>query len=132
MKKFLFFLSAIAFIASGCGQKPAANTAPTATPKPSASVATAKATPKKAPAANPVPADWIRMYDDAKGYEFMVPKGTEHKSETVEGVDEWNSRFQCCCLCNQRHIHSLLCILAEEHCPACLPHRHYIAVISEN
>ena len=87
MKKFLFFLSAIAFIASGCGQKPAANTAPTATPKPSASVATAKATPKKAPAANPVPADWVRMYDDAKGYEFMVPQGTEHKSETVDGVD---------------------------------------------
>jgi len=88
MKKFLFFLSAIAFIASGCGQKPAANTASTttATPKPAASVAT-KAAPKKAPAANPVPADWIRMYDDAKGYEFMVPKGTEHKSETVEGVD---------------------------------------------
>ena len=86
MKKFLFFLSAIAFIASGCGQKPAANTAPTATPKPSASVAT-KAAPKKAPAANPVPADWVRMYDDAKGYEFMVPKGTEHKSETVDGVD---------------------------------------------
>jgi len=27
------------------------------------------------------------MYDDAKGYEFMVPKGTENKSETVEGVD---------------------------------------------
>ena len=86
MKKFLFFLSAIAFIATGCGQKPAANTAPTATPKPSASVAT-KAAPKKAPAANPVPADWIRMYDDAKGYEFMVPKGTEHKSETVDSVD---------------------------------------------
>ncbi len=87
MKKFLFFLSAIAFIASGCGQKPATNTASTATPKPSASAATAKATPKKAPAANPVPADWIRMYDDVKGYEFMVPKGTEHKSETVDGVD---------------------------------------------
>ena len=27
------------------------------------------------------------MYDDAKGYEFMVPDKTEHKSETVEGVD---------------------------------------------
>jgi hypothetical protein len=86
MKKFLFLLGAIAFIASGCGQKPAANTASTATPKPSASAAT-KAAPKKAPAANPVPADWIRMYDDVKGYEFMVPKGTEHKSETVDGVD---------------------------------------------
>jgi hypothetical protein len=27
------------------------------------------------------------MYDDVKGYEFMVPKGTTHKSETVDGVD---------------------------------------------
>lgn len=86
MRKLLFVWSAIALIASGCGQKPAANTANTATPKPSAA-ASPKAAAKKAPATNPVPADWIRMYDDAKGYEFMVPKGTEHKSETVEGVD---------------------------------------------
>jgi hypothetical protein len=27
------------------------------------------------------------MYDDVKGYEFMVPQGTEHKSQNVEGVD---------------------------------------------
>ena len=27
------------------------------------------------------------MYDDVKGYEFMVPQGTDHKSQTVEGVD---------------------------------------------
>lgn len=86
MKKFLFVLSAIALIASGCGQKPAANTANTATPKPSAA-ASPKAAAKKAPATNPVPSDWVRMYDDVKGYEFMVPKDTEHKSETVEGVD---------------------------------------------
>src|SRR5262245_2525160 len=89
MKKFFFLLSAIALFVSGCGSKPAANTTPSATPKPSASAASSPkaAAAKKAPAANPVPADWIRMYDDVKGYEFMVPKGTEHKSETVEGVD---------------------------------------------
>jgi len=88
MKKFFFLLSAIALIASGCGQKPAANTGSTPTPKPSASAASSpKAAAKKAPSTNPVPADWIRMYDDAKGYEFMVPQGTEHKSETVDGVD---------------------------------------------
>ena len=89
MKKFLFVLSAIALIASGCGQKPAANTATTntATPKPSAAASPKAAAAKKAPATNPVPADWIRMYDDVKGYEFMVPKGTNHKSENVEGVD---------------------------------------------
>src|SRR5947207_324641 len=89
MKKLFFVLSAIALVVSGCGQKPAANTANnanTATPKPSAA-ASPKAVAKKAPAANPVPADWIRMYDDVKGYEFMVPQGTEHKSQTVEGVD---------------------------------------------
>lgn len=87
MKRLFFLLSAIALIASGCGQKPAANTANTATPKPSAAASPKSAAAKKAPATNPVPADWIRMYDDVKGYEFMVPKGTDHKSETVEGVD---------------------------------------------
>ena len=88
MKKFLFLLSAIALVAGGCSQKPAANTAPASSPaaKTSPGASTAK-TEKKAPATNPVPADWVRMYDDVKGYEFMVPQGTEHKSQTVEGVD---------------------------------------------
>ena len=27
------------------------------------------------------------MFDDVKGYEFMVPQGTDHKSQTVDGVD---------------------------------------------
>lgn len=27
------------------------------------------------------------MFDDAKGYEFMVPQGTDHNSQTVDGVD---------------------------------------------
>jgi len=86
MKKLLFLLSALALITSGCS-KPATNTAPAAsTPKPAASTAP-KAAAKKAPATNPVPADWLRMYDDVKGYEFMVPQGTTHKSETVDGVD---------------------------------------------
>jgi len=90
MKKLLFVLSAVALIASGCGQKPATNTATTtntATPKPSTAASPKAAAAKKAPAANPVPADWVRMYDDVKGYEFMVPQGTTHKSETVDGVD---------------------------------------------
>src|SRR6267378_8454011 len=87
MKKFVFLVGALALIASGCAQKPATTT-PTATPKPAASAASSpKAAAKKAPATNPVPADWIRMYDDAKGYEFMVPQGTDHKSQNVEGVD---------------------------------------------
>jgi hypothetical protein len=90
MKKLLFVLSAIALIVSGCGQKPATNTATTtntATPKPSTAASPKAAAAKKAPATNPVPSDWIRMYDDVKGYEFMVPQGTTHKTETVDGVD---------------------------------------------
>jgi hypothetical protein len=88
MKKLLFPLCLIATIAIGCSQTPTATN--TATPKPSGTPAPAsspKAAAKKAPATNPVPADWIRMYDDAKGYEFMVPQGTTHKSQTVDGVD---------------------------------------------
>ena len=89
MKKFLFLLSAFALVAGGCSQKPAANTAP-ASSSPATKTSPAAGAPKtekKAPATNPVPADWVRMYDDVKGYEFMVPQGTEHKSQTVEGVD---------------------------------------------
>ena len=88
MKKYVFLLGALALVASGCGQKPAANNAPAPTPKPAASAAsTTKAAAKKAPATNPVPSDWITMSDDVKGYEFMVPQGTTHKTQTVEGVD---------------------------------------------
>lgn len=89
MKKFLFLLGAIALLAAGCSQKPAANTTPASSSpaaKTSPAANTAK-TEKKAPATNPVPADWVRTYDEVKGYEFMVPQGTEHKSQTVEGVD---------------------------------------------
>ena len=90
MKKFLF-VGALALIAAGCGggAKPAANTPATSSPaKPAAS--TASSSPKvekKAPSTNPVPADWIRMHDDAKGYEFMVPQGTKDAQETKDGVD---------------------------------------------
>lgn len=88
MKRILISLTALALLTGGCAQKPAAPT-PSATPKPSASTATTapKVNEKKAPATNPVPADWIRMYDDVKGYEFMVPQGTKDESQTVDGVD---------------------------------------------
>jgi len=92
MKKYVFLLGALALSAGGCAQKPAATTPATtaATPKPAASTSTASApakTEKKAPSTNPVPADWVRMHDDAKGYEFMVPQGTQDKQETKDGVD---------------------------------------------
>ncbi len=31
------------------------------------------------------------MYDDAKGYEFMVPQGTKDKWETKDGVDVYTA-----------------------------------------
>jgi len=91
MKKLLFLLSALALVTGGCAQKPADNTASSSTPKPAASTSTTstapKANEKKAPSTNPVPADWVRMYNDAKGYEFYVPAGTKDQSQNVEGVD---------------------------------------------
>jgi len=88
MKRILMSLTALALLTGGCAQKPAPNTA-SATPKPSGSPAasTPKPNEKKPPSANPVPADWVRMFDDVKGYEFMVPQGTQHESQTVDGVD---------------------------------------------
>jgi hypothetical protein len=93
MKKFVFVLCALALVAGGCSQKPAANTPSTAaTPKPAASTSTTTTgssakTEKKAPSTNPVPADWVRMHDDAKGYEFMVPQGTKDAQDNKDGVD---------------------------------------------
>jgi hypothetical protein len=92
MKKFVFLVCALALAAAGCGSKPAANTpaASTSPAKPAASTSTASASPKaekKAPSNNPVPADWIRMHNDAKGYEFQVPQGTKDAQDTKDGVD---------------------------------------------
>jgi len=89
MKKVLLLLTAVAVFvfAIACSKPaPAPNTA-ASTPKPATASASPKGTPKKAPATNPVPGDWIRMFDDVKGYEFMVPKGTEHTSQNADGVD---------------------------------------------
>ncbi len=36
---------------------------------------------------NPIPANWIYVYDDVKGYGFSVPDGSEGESETIEGID---------------------------------------------
>jgi hypothetical protein len=88
MKRILLSLTALALLTGGCAQKPAANTA---TPSPKTSPAgspTAKTTTKLPEnKVNPVPADWITMSDTAKGYEFQVPKGTQHSTDTTSGVD---------------------------------------------
>lgn len=90
MKTFLLLVSGLALVAAGCAQKPAANTATTSSSPAAASspkAAAPKANEKKPPSTNPVPSDWVRMYDDAKGYEFYVPAGTKDQSQTVDGVD---------------------------------------------
>jgi hypothetical protein len=80
MKKYLLLLCALALVAAGCGSKPAANApANTATNNQPIRQLLPAVPPRKlrrkAPSTNPVPADWIRMHDDVKGYEFMVPQG---------------------------------------------------------
>ena len=44
-------------------------------------------TAKTAKKGNPVPDNWIYIYDEAKGYGFYVPEGTTGASDTVDGVD---------------------------------------------
>ena len=44
-------------------------------------------TAKTAKKGNPVPENWIYVYDEAKGYGFYVPEGSTGDSETVDGVD---------------------------------------------
>lgn len=84
--------------------KPAANTASNAnTAKPAANTNAAKTddkpkaaltnekkpegeTSKKAKS-NPVPENWIYIYDEVKGYGFYVPEGTTGGSDTQDGVD---------------------------------------------
>jgi len=90
MKKFLLLGSILALVAAGCSQKPAANTATTSsspTTSGSPKAPAPKANEKKPHATNPVPSDWVRMYNDAKGYEFYVPAGTKDSSQNVDGVD---------------------------------------------
>jgi hypothetical protein len=90
MRKILLLVSVLALVAAGCAQKPAANTANSSsstTAGASPKAAAPKANEKKPPATNPVPSDWVRMYNDTKGYEFYVPQGTKDESQNVDGVD---------------------------------------------
>lgn len=98
---FAFALTALLVIA-GCS-KPAANTntsnantakpSPSATPKPADGTAKKPETKLPAEKAAPVPADWITLSDEVKGYQFQVPAGTEGKSErTPDGVDVYSAK----------------------------------------
>src|SRR4051794_37300737 len=95
MNRTLLFstLGAAALIMAGCAaattpsaNKPAATASPAAASSPAAA-ANKKASKPPASKALPVPANWITMSDSSKGYEFMVPEGTQHKTDTVDGVD---------------------------------------------
>ncbi|HQU85309.1 MAG TPA: hypothetical protein PKY59_19370 [Pyrinomonadaceae bacterium] len=44
-------------------------------------------TAKTAKKSNPVPADWLYVYDETKGYGFSVPAGTTGEQATEGGVD---------------------------------------------
>ena len=96
MKKLLVLIGVLALVAAGCTQKPAAKT-PTTSASPAASAPKAspasapKVNEKKAPATNPVPSDWVRMFDDVRGYEFYVPAGTKDSTQTVDGVDVYSA-----------------------------------------
>lgn len=34
-----------------------------------------------------VPANWVYIYDEAKGYGFSMPEGSTGETETIEGID---------------------------------------------
>ncbi len=42
---------------------------------------------KTASRANPVPEDWIYIYDETKGYGFSLPDGSEGEDTSIDGVD---------------------------------------------
>jgi hypothetical protein len=47
-----------------------------------------KETKLPADKATPVPADWVKLSDEVKGYEFQVPAGTQGQTQkTPDGVD---------------------------------------------
>ncbi|HYL99574.1 MAG TPA: hypothetical protein VEZ90_11520 [Blastocatellia bacterium] len=56
---------------------------------PAAAAAKSPGAKKTLPVAKvvPVPANWIQMADEGKGYGFMVPDGTQHETQTVNGID---------------------------------------------
>ncbi len=42
---------------------------------------------KTASTTNPVPDDWIYIYDENKGYGFSLPDGSEGENTSIDGVD---------------------------------------------
>jgi hypothetical protein len=87
MKVVSVVLTALTMIALGCSKAPTTNTNSASN---SNAAPAAKAGKKTPPAEKvvPVPASWISMADEQKGYGFKVPEGTEHQTQTTpNGVD---------------------------------------------
>src|SRR5713226_679654 len=85
IKVILVILTVFAVIAGGCSKASSTKNASN-----SNAAAAAKAEAKKTvPAAKvvPVPANWIAMVDEQKGYAFKVPEGTDRSTENSNGVD---------------------------------------------
>src|SRR5437667_3409300 len=87
IKVILTILIGAALIAAGCSKATTTTTTKTAA---NSNASVAKVGEKKTlPAAKvvPVPANWIAMADEQKGYGFKVPEGTSHKTENSDGMD---------------------------------------------
>lgn len=91
IKVILGCLAALAIISPGCTVTTSGSLKGSATPPPTTKAET-KAAPagaKTIPASKvvPVPANWITMADDLKGYSFEVPEGTERSTQKSNGMD---------------------------------------------
>ena len=87
IKVILTILIGAVLIAAGCSKATTTTTTKTAA---NSNASVAKVGEKKTlPAAKvvPVPANWIAMADEQKGYGFKVPEGTSHKTENSDGMD---------------------------------------------
>ena len=82
---------------SASAAKPAAANAPPANSNSSSTTKTDKpalanekkpdGTAKTANKKNPVPANWVYIYDENKGYGFSLPEGSRGEVEKIEGID---------------------------------------------
>ena len=53
-------------------------------------------------------------------------------AESVEEMDERNTRFEGCSIRNKRKVHGFLNGIRGEHSPSAVTDTHHIAVIAEN
>jgi hypothetical protein len=85
----LVILMAFAVAAGACSKAANTNTKNANTKNANAAPAASTGASKALPPAKvvPVPADWIAMVDEQKGYGFKVPAGTDHQIQNSNGID---------------------------------------------